>query len=96
MLPLLPFSNNGTPWHSSQYPALPEVFAQNASLEFAWTSIVLHHNTISGEAIIPFVTTGFEGFDINIPADILLAEYCLVQGEAQLPEINCPPYLMQS
>jgi N-acylneuraminate cytidylyltransferase len=33
MLPLLPYANDTTPWHSCQYAALPEIFAQDASLE---------------------------------------------------------------
>ena len=31
MLPVLPYANGTTPWHSSQYAALPEVYAQDAS-----------------------------------------------------------------
>ena len=30
MIPVMPFSNGATPWHSSQYAALPEIYVQNA------------------------------------------------------------------
>lgn len=92
MLPVLPFSNGTTPWHSSQYAALPEVYAQDASLEIAWTRVVLERNSIAGEAIIPFVSQGLEGFDINEPEDWLLAEHYLARGEARLPVIDRAAY----
>jgi len=94
MLPVMPFTNGTTPWHSSQYAALPEVYAQDASLEIAWSRIALEQNTIAGEAIIPFISQGLEGFDINEPEDLLLAEYYLAQGQARLPVISCPPFKM--
>lgn len=92
MLPVMPFTNGTTPWHSSQYAALPEIYAQDASLEIAWSRIVLQQNTIAGEIIIPFISKGLEGFDINEPEDWVLAEYYLVQGKACLPVISHPIY----
>lgn len=92
MLPVMPFANGGTPWHSSQYAALPEIYAQDASLEIAWSRIALDQNTIAGEAIIPFVSQGLEGYDINEPEDWLLAEHYLAQGKARLPAISQAPF----
>ncbi|MFZ2162794.1 MAG: acylneuraminate cytidylyltransferase family protein [Sideroxyarcus sp.] len=92
MLPVMPFTNGATPWHSSQYAALPEIYAQDASLEIAWSRIALEQNSIAGEAIIPFISQGLEGFDINEPVDWLLAEHYLAQGEASLPTISLIPY----
>lgn len=92
MLPVMPFSNGTTPWHSSQYAALPEIYAQDASLEIAWSRLPLESGSIAGESIIPFVSQGFEGFDINQPEDWVLAEHYLSTGEASLPEINIPIY----
>jgi N-acylneuraminate cytidylyltransferase len=94
MLPVMPFTNGTTPWHSSQYTALPEIYAQDASLEIAWSRIALEQNTIAGEAIIPFISQGLEGFDINEPEDWLLAEHYLANGEARLPAIGHSPYLI--
>ena len=88
ILPVMPFTLNGNPWHSSQYAALPDIYAQDASLEIAWSRIALEQNTIAGEAIIPFISEGLEGFDINEPEDWLLAEHYLAQGQATLPTIN--------
>ena len=51
------------PLHSSQYPSLPEVYVQNASLEIAKSSVPLTTKTISGRKIIPFITEKYEGFD---------------------------------
>jgi N-acylneuraminate cytidylyltransferase len=90
ILPLMPLENDGTPWHSSQYAALPEIYVQNASLEIAWSRIALENNTIAGESIIPFFSTGNEGFDINEPIDWLIAENHLLKNEASLPTINAP------
>jgi CMP-N,N'-diacetyllegionaminic acid synthase len=92
MLPMLPFSNKGTPWHSSQYTALPEIYVQDASLEFAWTKLVFEQNTIAGESIIPFISEGFEGFDINYPEDWSRAEDYIRKGQAKLPSIELPVY----
>ena len=88
MLPVMPFTNGSTPWHSSQYAALPDIYAQDASLEIAWSRIALKQNSIAGEAIIPFISQGLEGFDINQPEDWLLAEHYLANGEASLPVIG--------
>jgi len=92
MFPILPFTNNQTPWHSSQYSTLPEIYAQDASLEIAWSHIALEQNTIAGESIIPFISDGMEGFDINEPEDWLLAEQFLSQGEVNLPVITKSPF----
>ncbi len=92
MLPLMPFAQNGTPWHSSQYGSLPEVYAQDASLEIAWTRIPLEQKSIAGQSIIPFISQGLEGFDINEPEDWTLAEIYLRNGQATLPQISIPAY----
>lgn len=91
LLPLLPFTVNGRPWHSNQYQALPEVFAQNASLEMAWTRVV-ERGSIAGEAVMPFFTEGYEGFDLNNPLDWLLAEDLVRRGAATLPEVPQSPF----
>ena len=92
MLPLIPLSNGTTPWHSSQYAALPEIYVQDASLEIAWTRIPLELNSIAGEAIIPFVSQDHEGYDINEPEDWWLAERMLQNKEICLPEIKLSSY----
>jgi CMP-N,N'-diacetyllegionaminic acid synthase len=55
------------PRHSSQYPSLPEVQVQNASLEIAWVRVVHIEHTIAGNVVLPFFTKDFEGFDVNNP-----------------------------
>lgn len=92
MLPLLPFTNGTTPWHSSQYAALPEIYTQDASLEIAWTYLAFEQNTIAGESIIPFVSQGFEGFDINESEDFWMAERLVATNMAVLPDVIIPPY----
>lgn len=92
MLPLLPYANGTTPWHSSQYAALPEIYTQDASLEIAWSRVALEQNSIAGEAIIPFISQGLEGFDINDPEDWWMGERLLATQEATLPVISLPPY----
>lgn len=92
MLPLMPFSNGSTPWHSSQYAALPEIYAQDASLEIAWSRVAKEGDSIAGEAIIPFVSEGLDGFDINQPEDWLLAEQYVTSGAVALQPIDLPPY----
>ena len=91
MLPIMPFTNGSTPWHSSQYAALPEIYVQDASLEIAWSHVALEKNSIAGESIVPFISQGLEGYDINNPEDWLVAEYYLNAGEVTLPEITISP-----
>jgi CMP-N,N'-diacetyllegionaminic acid synthase len=95
MLPVMPFANGATAWHSSQYAALPEIYVQDASLEIAWSRVPLERHSIAGEAIIPFVSQGLEGFDVNEPEDWLLAEHYLATGEARLPVVGHTPYLIK-
>lgn len=90
LLPLLPFGSSGQPWHSSQMPSLPEVWVQNASLEMAWTRVVLEERTIAGNTLVPFKTEGHEGFDINDPSDWWLAEELVRQGGVELPIVARP------
>ena len=93
MLPLLPFGPAEQPWHSTPYQALPLVYVQNASLEIAWTRVVFERRTIAGDVIVPFVTEGHEGFDINDPYDWMVAERLIADGAAQLPAVPQPSYL---
>ncbi len=92
MLPLLPFGAAEQPWHSTPYQALPEVYVQNASLEMAWTRIVLEERTIAGTAITPFLTDGYEGFDINAPRDWALAETLIAERAVALPTVSAPAF----
>jgi N-acylneuraminate cytidylyltransferase len=92
MVPLLPFSNGSTPWHSSQYQSLPEIYVQNASLEIAWTRVPEETGTIAGESVMPFFTEGCEGFDINSNDDIAHAEEIVRMQPGKLPEIAFHPY----
>lgn len=88
MLPLLPFGPPKQPWHSSQYPSLPEVYVQNASLEIARTSVVFEDGTIAGNVVMPFFTKDYEGFDLNTDYDWGLAEHLVKTGRARLPEVS--------
>ena len=91
MSPLLPAASGKQPWHSSQYQALPKVYVQNASLEIAWVRVVHDSRSIAGEEIMPFLTEGYEGFDINAPYDWREAEYLLAEG-VSLPKVQKKPY----
>jgi N-acylneuraminate cytidylyltransferase len=88
MMPLLPFGSKEQPWHSTPYQGLPEVYSQNASLEMAWSRVVFNGRTIAGEVIMPFISEGYEGFDVNHPYDWGLAEKLVVSGEAELPKVD--------
>ena len=92
MVPLLPFGNGDQPWHSTPYQALPPIYVQNASLEIAWTRVVFERRTIAGDVIVPFVTEGYEGFDINDRYDWMVAEQLLAEGAVTLPPVARAPY----
>ncbi len=92
MSPLLPFGNGEQPWHSTPYQALPKVYVQNASLEIAWTRVVRERRTIAGDVLVPFLTEGYEGFDINDAFDWMVAERLLDEGTVILPAVTREPY----
>lgn len=92
MLPLMPLTPEAEPWHSTPYQALPRVYVQNASLEIAHCSVVLRQGTIAGVSVRPFLTLGYEGFDINDSHDWSLAESLARDGSASLPGISKPPF----
>lgn len=87
MTPLMPLSNTDAPWHSSQKSSLPQFYAQDASLEIAWSRVAISGDTISGDSVLPFFSQGLEGFDINDPADWILAEHYIRTGVVSLPVI---------
>lgn len=90
MRPLLDEHSDGTPLHSMQYQALPKVYAQNSSLEIAWTSVLARDRSIAGRRVAPFLSEGWEGFSIDYPEDFELAEALVARGEAELPRILEP------
>jgi len=92
MFPLLPFGPAEQPWHSTPYQVLPPVYMQNASLEIAWTRVVVERRTIAGDVLVPFLTQGHEGFDINDATDWMIAERLLVDGAVALPSVSQAPY----
>ena len=102
MYPLLPFGlvppkphtgdGGEQPWHSTPYQALPKVYVQNASLEMAWTRVVRERRTIAGDVLVPFLTEGYEGFDINDAFDWMVAERLIAEGTVTLPALDIDPY----
>jgi CMP-N,N'-diacetyllegionaminic acid synthase len=92
MFPLLPFGPAEQPWHSTPYQALPPVYVQNASLEIAWTRVVFERRTIAGDVLVPFLTDGYEGFDINDQTDWMIAERLLADSAVTLPSVAQAPY----
>jgi N-acylneuraminate cytidylyltransferase len=92
MMPLMPFGPAEQPWHSSQYPSLPEIYVQNASLEMAWSRVVFEEHTIAGNVVMPFFTENYEGFDVNSPYDWQLAEQLVQNGDVKLPVVPQPAY----
>jgi N-acylneuraminate cytidylyltransferase len=83
----------GIPWHSMQYAALPPVYVQNASLEIAWSRIVLSDPpSIAGSMVMPFLTEGDEGYDVNTEDDWVLATHKLASGQATLPNVPQSKY----
>ena len=92
MTPLLPLGPAEQPWHSSQYPSLPEIYVQNASLEIAWSGVVFEDRTIAGNVVMPFFTVDYEGFDVNSEYDWQLAEQMVQKGDAKLPPVTLPAY----
>jgi CMP-N-acetylneuraminic acid synthetase len=90
LVPVLPVQPEGVPWHSRPTQSLPAVWVQNASLEIAWTRCA-KAGSIAGEAVLPFLTEGLEGFDINSEYDWSYAQQEVARG-AQLPAVHTSPW----
>lgn len=73
IVPLLPFRDDSEYWHNSQTNTLAEIWVQNASLEIMRPTNITDYESITGRSIVPFETTGIEGFDINTEADFARA-----------------------
>jgi N-acylneuraminate cytidylyltransferase len=92
MRPLLDQSHLEVAWHAGQYQALPSVYVQNSALEIAWTRVVTERGTREGRLLAPFLTQGYEGFNVDDEEDWARAEALVAAGKASLPLVDCDPY----
>jgi N-acylneuraminate cytidylyltransferase len=90
MRPLLEQSNLEIAWHAGQYKALPEIYVQNSALEIAWTRVVSQTGTREGRVVAPYLTRGYEGFNIDDEEDWDRARRLLDDGEVTLPDLQRP------
>lgn len=92
MAPLLDQSQLDVAWHARQYQALPEVYVQNSALEIAWTRVVTETGTREGRVLAPFLTQGYEGFNVDDEDDWARAERLVATGAATLTPVDRDPY----
>lgn len=92
LFPVLPVQSDSTDWYSSPTQTLPEVWAQNASLEISRVINVVQYRNITGDRIVGFETSELEGFDINTPEDVVLLYHYIQQFPNALPMIKLPRY----
>jgi CMP-N,N'-diacetyllegionaminic acid synthase len=88
MRPLLDQSHLDTAWHAGQYQALPRIYVQNSALEIAWTRVVSQTGTREGRVVAPYLTNGYEGFNIDDEEDWERARRLLDAGEVSLPDVT--------
>jgi len=92
MTPLLDQSDLAVAWHAGQYQALPLVYVQNSALEIAWTRVVTETETREGRVLAPFLTQGYEGFNVDDEDDWRRAESLVAAGAATLPVVEQAPF----
>ena len=86
MEPLQPGELDGTPLHSQQYQALPEVYVQTSSLELAWMRTLRGPSpSIAGSRIAGLVVDGPDALSIDYPEDFERAERAVGDGLAAFP-----------
>ncbi|MEJ7569431.1 MAG: acylneuraminate cytidylyltransferase family protein [Gaiellaceae bacterium] len=91
MRPFVDQPSKGVPYNSMQYQALPQIHAQNSSLEFAWSRVLAGEEpSIAGRRVAPFLTEGHEGLTIDYPDDFERAERLAASGAARLPSVEAP------
>jgi CMP-N,N'-diacetyllegionaminic acid synthase len=88
MRPVLDQSHLDVAWHAGQYQALPKVYVQNSALEIAWTRVVSQTGTREGRVVAPYLTDGYEGFNIDDEEDWDRARRLLDAGEVALPDVT--------
>jgi CMP-N,N'-diacetyllegionaminic acid synthase len=88
MRPLLDQSHLDAAWHAGQYQALPEVYVQNSALEIAWTRVVSQTGTREGRVVAPFLTSGYEGFNVDDEEDWERAKALVRSGAGTLPKVE--------
>jgi CMP-N,N'-diacetyllegionaminic acid synthase len=93
MRPILDQSHLEVAWHAGQYQALPKVYVQNSALEIAWCRVVTETHTREGRVLAPFLTEGYEGFNIDYEEDWERAEQLVTAGKVVLPVIDKPPFV---
>jgi len=96
MRPLLDQAHLDVAWHAGQYQALPRVYVQNSALEIAWTRVVSDTGTREGRVVAPFLTEGYEGFNVDDEEDWERAERLAESGVAPLTAVGRPPYAQAS
>jgi N-acylneuraminate cytidylyltransferase len=92
MAPLLDQSHLEVAWHAGQYQALPKVYVQNSALEIAWTRVVHDTGSREGRVLAPFLTRGYEGFNVDDEDDWAQAERLVASGAAALTPVDRDPY----
>ena len=90
MRPLLEQSHLDVAWHAGQYQALPEIYVQNSALEIAWTRVVSQTGTREGKVVAPYLTEGYQGFNIDDEEDWDRARRLLDDGDVSLPDVTLP------
>lgn len=74
--------------HEKNYQQLPSFYIQNGALEMVWVETIEKYNNLTGEIVIPYVTHGYEGFDLNTAMDWILGEELCKEGLVNLPEVE--------
>jgi N-acylneuraminate cytidylyltransferase len=69
---------NGFPAYDMPTQALGPVYCQNGCIHIAWTEVIERYGNVSGKQIRAFLTEGYEGLDINSPADLAFAEMLML------------------
>lgn len=92
MRPLLDQSHLDVAWHAGQFQALPPVYVQNSALEIAWARVVEETGSREGRTVAPFLTQGYEGFNIDDEDDFAAAVRLVDAGRATLPGVSRAPY----
>ena len=75
------------PPHSMPTQTFQRFYAQNASLEMAWSRVVLcDRPTISGTRVLPWTMPWPENQDVNTQEDLDYCRYLVETGKARLPD----------
>lgn len=85
---LLNQGENLPQYHSRPTQLLEDVYCQDASLEVTTVKSIKSNKSISGNKVLGWINSGFEGYDLNSETDWIFLEFLIKEKLIDLPNVG--------